>query len=106
MSNYIEALWILGEDQAGFRSGYSTLDHIFVLHFVIDLYLFKTKRLCCAFVDYRKAFDLVDRCSLWQELIANGINGRIVTVIYNLYSNAKSSVQHDGILSDSFLCNI
>ena len=92
LSNYIEALGILGEDQAGFRSGYSTLDHIFVLHSVIDLYLFKKKRLYCAFVDYRKAFDLVDRCSLWQKLIANGINGKIVTVLYNLYSHAKSSV--------------
>ena len=106
LSNYIEGAGIMGEEQAGFRAGYCTLDHIFVLHSIIDLYVFKKKRLYCAFIDYRKAFDLVDRCSLWQKLINTGINGKIITVIYNLYNNAKSSVKLDNNLSESFSCNI
>ncbi len=53
---------LMEEEQAGFRSQYPTLDHIFTLHCIIDLYTRKWKNLYCAFVDFRKAFDTVDRC--------------------------------------------
>ena len=32
---------IIGEEQAGFRAGYSTQDHIFTLHSIIDIFLNK-----------------------------------------------------------------
>ena len=54
LSEYIADLGIMGEEQTGFRHDYSTMDHVFVLKNVIDLYLNKRKRLYCAFVDYRK----------------------------------------------------
>ena len=56
---------ILGQEQAGFREGYSTIDHVFVLHVVIELYKSVYKRIYCAFIDYRKAFDSIDRSILW-----------------------------------------
>ena len=74
LTTFINNNNIIGEEQAGFRSGYSTHDHIFALHSIIDLYLNKfnrKKRLYCAFIDYRKAFDLVDISSLWSKLIYN-----------------------------------
>ena len=46
--------------QAGFREGYSTIDHAFVLHLVIELYQSVRKRVFCVFIDYRKAFDSID----------------------------------------------
>ena len=52
LSLYIEDD-ILGKEQAGFREGYSTTDHIFVLHIVIDIYLSARKRVYCAFIDYK-----------------------------------------------------
>ena len=103
---YIEGAGILGDDQAGFRSGYSTLDHIFVLHALTQIYLQKRKRLYCCFVDYKKAFDLINRSHLWKKLIGYGINGKIITVIYNLYYNAKSCVKQNGCLSDYFFCKV
>lgn len=39
LTSYLEDNELLGEEQAGFRNGHSTLDHIFVLHSVIDLHL-------------------------------------------------------------------
>ena len=93
LTAYLEKAGMLGDEQAGFRAGYSTIDHVFVLHCLIDLYLSQRKRLYCAFVDYKKAFDLVDRASLWSKLISSNINGKIMRVIYNLYDNAKSCVR-------------
>ena len=97
---------LLGEEQAGFREGYSTLDHIFTLHSLIDIYLSKQKRLYCAFVDYKKAFDSVNRHALWSKVIATGINGKVLRVIQNLYNGAKSCVRYNNQLSDYFTCNV
>ena len=83
---FVELNKVIGEEQAGFRSGYSTQDHIFTLHSIIDIYLNKfstTKRLYCAFIDYQKAFDLVDRSSLWSKLLTYNINGRLMKLIHN-----------------------
>ena len=106
ITKYFDATGTIGDEQAGFRAGHSTMDHILVLHFIIDIYLQKGKRLYCAFIDYKKAFDFVDRSSLWQKLISCGVNGKIMTVIYNLYANAKSCVKVDSKISDYFTCNV
>ena len=108
LTKFVENNAIIGEEQAGFRSGYSTHDHIFTLYCIVDMYLNKIgrkKRLYCAFVDYQKAFDLVDRSSLWLKLIQLNINGRIMKLIYNLYQNTKACVKLNNCISNSFECN-
>ena len=104
--NYMEVTGFLGDEQAGFRKGHSTLDHIFVLHTVIDLYLREKKRVFCAFIDYKKAFDLIDRQHLWSKLVAHDINGRVLQVIHAIYRNAKSRVVNNGVKSGMFDCNV
>lgn len=106
LTDFLESNDLLGEEQAGFRAGYSTLDHIFTLHCLIEMLLKNKKRLYCAFIDYRKAFDTVDRISLWQKLISIGIQGKVLVVIKNMYANAKSCVQLNNGYSDFFSCNI
>ena len=103
---YLEGQGLIGDEQAGFRSGHSTLDHIYVLNSIAELYSSHHKRLYCAFIDYKKAFDLVNRTMLWTKLISNGINGKILRVIHNMYANAKSCVQQGSHVSDVFPCNI
>ena len=49
------------------QRGYSTIDHAFVLHLVIELYRSVRKRVFCAFIDYRKAFDSIDRSLLCRN---------------------------------------
>ena len=55
---------ILGKEQAGFRDGYITTDHVFVLTHILELYQSIHKLVYCAFIDYSKAFDTGDRTLL------------------------------------------
>ena len=105
-TKYLDAVGGIGDEQAGFRHDYSTTDHIFTLHAIIDMYIKNGKKLYIAFIDYRKAFDFIDRVSLWDKMIATGINGKILQVIYNLYHNAKSCVRSNGKMSDYFSCDV
>ena len=97
---------LLGEEQAGFRPNYNTTDHAFTLSSLVQLYLKNNKRLYCAFIDYAKAFDTINRSSLWSKLIASEINGNVIRVIYNLYENAKSCIRKSNKLSHFFSCNV
>ena len=106
LANFLNATGTIGDEQAGFRPDHSTVDHIFTLHCIIDFYLQKKQRLYCAFIDYRKAFDLVSRSNLWVKLLKSGINGKILSVIQNLYAAAKSCVMIGDAISQSFPCNI
>ena len=47
LTNYLNNVGLLGEDQAGFRAGYSRSDHIFTLKCIIDIYLQREKRVYC-----------------------------------------------------------
>lgn len=105
LSLFFDNRVVLGEEQAGFRSGYSTNDHSFVLNFIIDFYKQLGIPLYCAFIDYKKAFDLINRAILWQKLISEHVNGNIIRILYNLYDQAKSCVKKGGKISDFFKCN-
>ena len=92
MNDFVNAIGLLGEEQAGFRNGYSTINHVLVRHYIVDIYLHERKQLFCTFIDYSKAFDLVDP----YPILGAGINGKIIMVIYNLYQNAKSCIKSNG----------
>ena len=74
---------IIGFEQAGFRPEFSTMDHIFTLNAIIEYYKY------CAFIDYSKAFYLIDRASLWVKLLNHGVNGKIISVIQNIYKKSE-----------------
>ena len=50
---------ISSDAQFGFKRGRSTVDAIFVLSAVISKFLNDNKRLHCAFIDFKKAFDSI-----------------------------------------------
>ena len=95
---------IISENQAGFRKGYSTVDNIFVLHALIDLYFSFGKKLYCTFVDFKKAFDTVWRTGLWWKLQNCEIKGKCFKIIHNMYNDIKSCIQYNGSQSECFPC--
>ena len=106
LTKFVENRKIIGEEQSAFRKGYSTVDHAFVLNELINIYLHKNKRLYCCFIDYQKAFDTIERSALWSKVIANGINGKILRVVRNMYQTAKSCVKQQSMKSGIFACNM
>ena len=66
----------------------------------------KNEKLYCAFVDFTKAFDFVVRDVLWYKLIKIGVRGKMLDIIRSMYTNVKSQVKHNKIISDAFFSNI
>ena len=54
------------------------------------------------FIDYEKAFDSVDRETLWKLLRHYGIPEKITDLIKCIYQDMKCKVNHAGQLSESF----
>ena len=50
---------LISNIQAGFREGFSTMDHVFALVSIINLYEKMGLNLYVAFIDYQKAFDTI-----------------------------------------------
>ena len=97
LTTYINLNEMMSEAQAGFRKGYSTTDQIFTLKCIIELFLCQGRRLFCTFVDYSKAFDSINRATLWKKLFSYGITGKVIDVIMNMYKSIKSCVMDSGI---------
>ena len=76
------------------------MDNIFILHSLISVYFVLKKKLYCAFVDFKKAFDTVWRTGLWRKLQKFNIKGKIFTVIRNMFQGIKSCVSHENKCSD------
>ena len=106
LTNYADKYDIITDSQTGFRHGFSTLDNLFVINTLIDMAKAKSKKLFCAFIDFKQAFDTVWREGLWQKLNTYCINGKCLKLLQNLYKNIKSRIKtHDGV-SAFFPCRI
>jgi hypothetical protein len=84
----------LSRFQAGFIKGKRTTDNIFVIKATVDKYLrCKRGRLYWCFVDLEKAFDSIDRESLWYKLRRKGISGEMAECIKSMYDDIKFCVK-------------
>lgn len=80
-------------EQAGFRSGYGTIDHIHTVRQIIQKTEEYNQPLCLAFVDYEKAFDSVEIWSVLESLQRCQVDWRYIQVMRCLYEAATMSVQ-------------
>ena len=92
LNKFLYAHNILQENQASFPAGYSTMEHIFVLHALTEIAKTQEKKLFCSFIDFSKAFDSVWRVGIWKKLLASNINGKCFQIILNMYKGIKSCV--------------
>ncbi|KAK2193911.1 hypothetical protein NP493_6g07016 [Ridgeia piscesae] len=88
----------LRDHQAGFRK-----DQIATLRIIVEQSMEWDSSLYINFVDYEKAFDSLDRDTLWKLLQHYGIPNKLISLIRNSYEDMACGVIHAGQLTDSFM---
>ena len=93
---------ILRKNQAGFRPGRSCAQQIHILRRIMEGFQDYQLPLTVTFIDFKKAFDSIDRRVMFAVLRHYGIPEAVVNAISTLYNNSKSAVMVDGNISDPF----
>lgn len=93
----------LNANQFGFRPNRSTTDCVFILQSIIEDTLAKKQDLLCAFVDFQKAFDKVNRDLLYYKLWSIGASTKIIKLVKCMYSSVEICVKHDHNVSETFM---
>jgi len=82
------------EEQGGFTKGKGTTDQIFILQSLNEKYLSKKGGRCYnVFVDFSKAFDSVPHLNMFYKFVVEGLHGKVLKLLRNMYNNLKSCVQ-------------
>lgn len=83
--------------QAGFRSGYSTIDHMFVVQQLVEKYNEFNKLLFLGFVDYSKAFDSIEHPFIWQALKEQGVQHKYIRILKFIYDHSFTRIKIDNL---------
>ena len=78
-------------EQAGFRKGFSTMDHIHTINQLREKCNQYNLPLCLTFVDFEKAFDSVEIDTILQSLVSQGIELTYIHLLRDIYSNCTST---------------
>lgn len=94
--------------QIGFKKDARTSDHMFILRSLVEKYTRNGKSFFTCFIDFKKAFDLVDHTFLLYKIHQMGICGNVYSVIKDMYINnkLKLNVKSNKLLSSQFSSNI
>ena len=92
----------LRDEQAGFRKERSCTDQIATLRMIIEQSIEWNSSLYMNFVDFRKAFDSVDRDVAWKILRHYGLPEKFINIIKTLHNDFSCQVIHNGSLTEPF----
>jgi sorting nexin-29 len=79
--------------QSGFRSGRSTTEQIASVRSIIETCTIRHRSVSIVFVDFRKAFDSIDRHAIPLILQAYGVPELLITAIMDMYKDTTAFVQ-------------
>lgn len=103
LTDYLENSNLLPEYQFGFRANHSAPSAVYLLNQAVAHSLDNKNKVFACFVDFQKAFDLVDRSLLMNKLLHLGVPPVFAGVIFDILSNLKMHVKSNDCLSSSFL---
>ena len=73
---------VLSDAQNGFRTGRSTVDHISSLTSITETRKLKKQSTYIGFIDFRKAYDSIDRNIMFKKVADLGISGNILSLFW------------------------
>lgn len=85
LTEHIESNNILPDGQNGFRARRSTIDNLYILNTCIQTVLAEGGNLYAFFVDYKAAFDKVNRTKLFEKMRRLEIPKYIIEAIEDIY---------------------
>lgn len=85
------------KEQAGFREGYSTSDHLQTINQLIEKHNEFKKPLYLLFIDFTKAFDTVEHNYIWTALRNQQIHPDFIKTMKSIYRNNKAKIKTDRI---------
>ena len=92
----------LRENQCGFRRNRSCVDQIYSLRTIIHQCIEYNLPLYINFIDFRSAFDCINRDFIWAAFRHYGLPEKYVRIIRAFFDGTMSAVKHDGELSSWF----
>ena len=105
LNKWVEENNVICPEQGGFRRAFSTIDSVFVLDTLIEKYLRRPRgRFYCAFVDFTKAFDSINRNALWVKLQYSGIPSKMINMLMAIYGKVEARVLTKFGCTEAFDC--
>ena len=93
---------IIAEEQAGFRSGRSTIEQIFNLRILCEKYSQHHQDIYHVFIDFKKALDRVWHDAQRNTMKKYNMGQKLINIIKQLYAKASSAVLVQGTEGDWF----
>ena len=97
LETLIETFHPISPNQVGFKKGHRTSDHVFVLNTIVNkMVKVDKKKLYVAFIDFRKAYDKINRDLLLLKLQKMGVKGKLYENIKSIYANVSYLIKVNG----------
>ena len=95
---------IIYENQAGFRESYATIDNACILQSVTTSE--RKGKIYKAFIDFKQAFDTVNRNKLWSVMQENGVKGKLYKSIKSTYIMEKAQVRSNSGITEPVISKV
>ena len=89
------------EHNGGFLNGRRTSDNLFIITGLAQRQLLLGNKLYLCFIDFSKAFDLINRSILFYKIMKLGWHGKVIDTLRSLYQKTNFRIKHQGLLSFS-----
>ena len=88
--------------QNGFKPETPTTDNTFILNGIIEKYTVLKRPLYVCFVDFKSAFDHVNRQALLFKMMNQNIKGKMLKIISSMFAKSSSRVKWNAELGEIF----
>ena len=88
--------------QNGFKEDARAVDNTFILNGIIEKYTAMKRPLYIAFIDFKSAFDHVNRKALLFKLKCQKVHGKFLNIIKSMLQKSQSCVRWNGVLGEIF----